>query len=47
MKLTHSFRNEEPGPGVRLSAVEAKYEYYTESIHVAAHVLMAGLRFNF
>lgn len=47
VKLTHNFRNGEPGPGVRLASVEAKYEYYTESIHVNAHVLMAGLRFNF
>lgn len=46
-KLTHNFRNAEPGPGVRLASVEAKYEYYTQSIHVDAHVLMAGLRFNF
>lgn len=47
VKLTHNFRNDENYPGIRLSAVEAKYEYYTESIHVNAHVLMGALRFNF
>ncbi|HXI09337.1 MAG TPA: DUF3570 domain-containing protein, partial [Thermodesulfobacteriota bacterium] len=47
VKLTHYFRNDDNYPGLRLSAVEAKYEYYTESIHVNAHVLMAALRFNF
>lgn len=47
VKLTHNFRNDDNYPGFRLAAVEGKYEYYTESIKVAAHVLMAGLRFNF
>lgn len=47
VKLTHNLRDDENYPGVRLSAIEAKYEYYVESIDVNAHVLMAALRFNF
>lgn len=47
VKITHNIGNDDNYPGVSLSAVEAKYEFYTESLHVNAHVLMAGLRFSF
>jgi hypothetical protein len=48
LKFTHAFKGPSDRPdGIRLGAAEIKYEYYTESIHVTAHTVMLGLRFNF
>ncbi len=46
VKLTY-FLKDLGLPPVALNAIEGKYEYYTESIGVNAHVIMAGLRLVF
>ncbi|MBI3609557.1 MAG: DUF3570 domain-containing protein [Nitrospirae bacterium] len=48
LKYTHLFKAT-PGRsnGIRLGTFEARYEFYTETIHVTAHSVMIGLRFNF
>ncbi|MEK6531190.1 MAG: DUF3570 domain-containing protein [Deltaproteobacteria bacterium] len=46
IKLTY-FLKDLGLPPVLLNSIEGKYEYYTESIGVNAHVVMAGLRLAF
>lgn len=46
IKMTY-FLKDSGLPLVMLNAIEGKYEYYTESIGVNAHVIMAGLRLAF
>lgn len=50
VKLGYKFKETAKAEGafpIGVNTAEAKYEYYTQSIGVAAHVVMAGLRLSF
>lgn len=47
LKFTYLLENPTDAWTIAVNSLEAKYEFYTESIGVNAHVLMGGLRLSF